>query len=112
MPADHRSQWMLEHDEALDDAQRQMVDLADLVNLQDGGVALGLHGKSPVSYTHLDVYKRQIGAMFSFGLYQPHVRQGRFDFALRLFASFIFGGVLLTVLYYLLPFLYVGRGVL
>ena len=53
-----------------------------------------------------------IGAMFSFGLYQPHVRQGRFDFALRLFASFIFGGVLLTVLYYLLPFLYVGRGVL
>jgi len=48
MPADHRSQWMLEHDEALDDAQRQMVDLADLVNLQDGGVALGLHGKSHV----------------------------------------------------------------
>ena len=53
-----------------------------------------------------------IGAMFSFGLYQPHVRQGRFDFALRLFASFVFGGVLLTVLYYLLPVLYVGRGVL
>ena len=48
MPADRRSQWMLEHDETLDDGQRHMVDLADLAKLQDGRVALGLHGKSHV----------------------------------------------------------------
>lgn len=52
------------------------------------------------------------GAMFCFGLYQRHVRQGRFELILRLATAFVFGGVTLLVVYYALPQTYVGRGVL
>ena len=51
-------------------------------------------------------------AMAAFGLYQVHVRYQRMDFALRLLLSFAFGGVALVVIYYLLPQMYIGRGVL
>lgn len=51
-------------------------------------------------------------AMTAFGLYQVHVRYQRMDFALRLLLSFTFGGVALVVIYYLLPQMYIGRGVL
>lgn len=52
------------------------------------------------------------GAMTAFGLYQPHLRHSRLDFALRIGFSFAFGGVALAVLYYLFPPAYIGRGVL
>ena len=52
------------------------------------------------------------GAMTAFGLYQAHVRFRRLDFALRLLLSFVAGGVVLVVIYYLLPQAYIGRGVL
>jgi sugar transferase (PEP-CTERM system associated) len=51
-------------------------------------------------------------AMAAFGLYQAHVRQNRVDFLLRLLLSFGFGGVVLLVLYYVVPQTYIGRGVL
>lgn len=52
------------------------------------------------------------GAMAAFGLYQVHMRHSRLDFLLRMGLSFAFGGIALTVLYYLFPPAYIGRGVL
>lgn len=52
------------------------------------------------------------GAMAAFGLYQVHVRHRRIDFLLRLLLSFVSGGVVLVVIYYMLPQAYIGRGVL
>lgn len=52
------------------------------------------------------------GAMLSFGLYQVHLRIGQRDFVLRLIFAFIFGGIALLVCYYVLPQMYIGRGVL
>ncbi|RZA12417.1 MAG: sugar transferase, partial [Proteobacteria bacterium] len=52
------------------------------------------------------------GAMGAFGLYQVHVRHNRIDFLLRLGLSFAFGGAGLLVVYYLIPQVYIGRGVL
>ena len=52
------------------------------------------------------------GAMTAFGLYQDHVRHRHMDFGLRLVLSFLAGGVVLVVIYYLLPQTYIGRGVL
>ncbi|QDH71750.1 TIGR03013 family PEP-CTERM/XrtA system glycosyltransferase [Lysobacter alkalisoli] len=52
------------------------------------------------------------GAMAAFGLYQVHLRHRWTDLALRLMLSFGFGGIGLLVLYYVLPFTYMGRGVL
>jgi len=52
------------------------------------------------------------GAMAAFGLYQVHVRHNRMDFILRLVLSFVFGGVALLVVYYLIPQSYIGRGVM
>lgn len=51
-------------------------------------------------------------SMAAFGLYQVHVRLNRLDFVLRLLMSFAFGGIALLVLYYLVPRVYIGRGVL
>ncbi len=52
------------------------------------------------------------GSMAAFGLYQPHGRLDRYGFGLRLVMAFVFGGVVLLVVYYLLPQAYIGRGVL
>ncbi|TQD40916.1 TIGR03013 family XrtA/PEP-CTERM system glycosyltransferase [Marilutibacter aestuarii] len=52
------------------------------------------------------------GAMAAFGLYQVHVRHKWVDLILRLILSFAFGGIALLVAYYLLPAIYIGRGVL
>lgn len=51
-------------------------------------------------------------AMAAFGLYQVHIRHSRMEFAIRVLLSFLFGGISLLVLYYLIPATYVGRGVL
>lgn len=51
------------------------------------------------------------GAMAAFGLYQVYVRHSWLDLALRLGLAFVFGGIALLVLYYLIPPLYIGRGV-
>ncbi len=51
-------------------------------------------------------------AMAAFGLYQVHMRYNRMDFVLRLLLSFVFGGIGLLVLYYMVPPTYLGRGVL
>jgi sugar transferase (PEP-CTERM system associated) len=52
------------------------------------------------------------GAMLAFGLYQAYVRHTRLDLLLRIALSFALGGVALLVIYYALPALYIGRGVL
>ena len=52
------------------------------------------------------------GAMAAFGLYQVHTRYSRMDLLLRLGMSFVFGGVALLVMYYVVPRTYIGRGVL
>src|SRR5690606_29745178 len=51
-------------------------------------------------------------SMAAFALYREHGRLNRKEFALRLIASFAFGGIALLVLYYLVPRTYIGRGVL
>lgn len=51
-------------------------------------------------------------AMAAFGLYQVHVRHNRVEFLVRLILSFLFGGTALLVLYYLTPWVYIGRGIL
>ncbi|PZQ33136.1 MAG: sugar transferase [Stenotrophomonas acidaminiphila] len=50
-------------------------------------------------------------SMVAFGLYQPHVRHTRIDFAIRIVLSFVFGAVGLLVLYYLAPMTHIGRTV-
>ncbi len=52
------------------------------------------------------------GVMAAFGLYQPHARHNRIDLVLRIALAFGFGGVVLLVLYYVVPQTYIGRGVL
>ncbi|WP_277751633.1 TIGR03013 family XrtA/PEP-CTERM system glycosyltransferase [Pseudoxanthomonas composti] len=52
------------------------------------------------------------GAMAALGLYQSHVRHSINDLLLRLTLSFGFGGVALAVAYYLIPVVYIGRGVM
>ena len=52
------------------------------------------------------------GAMAAFGLYQVHTRYNRMDLVLRLLMSFLFGGIALLVMYYVVPQTYIGRGVL
>lgn len=52
------------------------------------------------------------GAMAAFGLYQVHVRHKWVDLVLRMLLSFAFGGIALLVLYYVVPLVYIGRGVL
>lgn len=51
-------------------------------------------------------------AMAAFGLYQVHVRRTPMELLLRLALSFAFAGVILSVLFYLVPQTYVGRGIL
>ena len=51
-------------------------------------------------------------AMASFGLYQVHVRRTPMDLVLRLVLSFAFGGIALSVIFYLVPQTYIGRGIL
>ena len=51
-------------------------------------------------------------AMAAFGLYQVHMRRTRMDLLLRLVLSFAFGGIALSVLFYLVPQTYIGRGIL
>ena len=51
-------------------------------------------------------------AMVSSGLYQARLREGSFGFLLRLTASFLLGIVALSVIFYLFPDIFLGRGVL
>jgi len=51
-------------------------------------------------------------AMISAGLYQARLREGLYGFSLRLTAAFIIGLVALSVVFYLLPSIYLGRGIL
>ncbi len=51
-------------------------------------------------------------SMAAFGLYQPYQRHSPRDFLLRLIISFLCGAVALLVLYYIIPMIYIGRGVL
>ena len=51
-------------------------------------------------------------AMISSGLYQARLREGPFGFLLRLTAAFLLGTVALSVIFYLVPEIFLGRGVL
>ena len=53
-----------------------------------------------------------IVSMIAVGLYQARLREGRNGFFLRLAIAFILGMISLAVIYYLLPVLFMGRGVL
>lgn len=52
------------------------------------------------------------GAMAAFGLYEMRSRHSRLDLLLRLVLAFAFGAIALLVLYYVIPRIYTGRGVL
>jgi len=51
-------------------------------------------------------------AMISSGLYQARLREGSFGFLLRLTAAFLLGTVALSVIFYLVPGIFLGRGVI
>jgi sugar transferase (PEP-CTERM system associated) len=51
-----------------------------------------------------------ISSMVAFGLYQARLREGMAGVMLRTAVSFIFGGMILAVLFYLFPILFLGRG--
>ena len=68
MPADRRTQWMMEHEATFEDGLRHMVDDADLAKLQEGQVALGLHGKSHVAMREAeDLHAELEGALEALG---------------------------------------------
>lgn len=51
-------------------------------------------------------------AMIASGLYQARLREGTFGFILRLTTAFLLGTVALSVIFYLIPDIFLGRGVL
>lgn len=51
-------------------------------------------------------------SMVAMGLYHPRLRHQISGILLRVIASFTFGGVAAALLFYVLPFLYLGRGAL
>lgn len=51
-------------------------------------------------------------AMISSGLFQARLREGPFGFLLRLTAAFLLGTVALSLIFYLIPDIFLGRGVL
>lgn len=50
-------------------------------------------------------------SMVALGVYRPHRRGGHLAVVLRVVASFVVAGVGLSVVFYLLPVLYFGRGI-
>ena len=50
--------------------------------------------------------------MLATGLYQGHIREGMAGILLRLLISMIASGVLVSLVFYLLPDLYLGRGIM
>ncbi len=53
-----------------------------------------------------------IASMGAMGLYKPHLREGLSGSFLRISASFFIGSIALTLIFYLFPFTFLGRGVL
>jgi len=51
-------------------------------------------------------------SMLALGLYQPRMRESSPAVLLRLGAAFALGGIAMTLLFYLIPTLYLGRGAL
>jgi len=51
-------------------------------------------------------------AIISAGLYQARLREGSFGFLLRLTAAFLLGMVALSVVFYIFPNVFLGRGIL
>ena len=52
-----------------------------------------------------------IVSMIALGVYQSHLREGQLGMLLRTAASFLFGSILLTLIFYIVPGLFVGRGI-
>ncbi|MBL4584625.1 MAG: TIGR03013 family PEP-CTERM/XrtA system glycosyltransferase [Pseudomonadales bacterium] len=50
-------------------------------------------------------------SMTSLGVYQSHLREGLLGMTLRTAASFLFASILLTMVFYLVPGLFFGRGI-
>ena len=50
--------------------------------------------------------------MLATGLYQGHIREGMSGIFLRLFISLLASGVLVTIIFYLFPALFLGRGIM
>ncbi|MFV1982153.1 MAG: TIGR03013 family XrtA/PEP-CTERM system glycosyltransferase [Thiohalomonadales bacterium] len=53
-----------------------------------------------------------IACMGAMGLYKPHLREGLSGSFLRISASFFIGAITLTLIFYLFPFTFLGRGIL
>ena len=51
-------------------------------------------------------------SMLATGLYQGQIREGRAGVLLRLFIGFLASSILITLVFYLVPELYLGRGIL
>ncbi len=51
-------------------------------------------------------------SMAAFGLYQPHIRLSRSELLMRLLVAYAFGGVALLVVFYVVPAMYLGRGLM
>jgi len=53
-----------------------------------------------------------IACMGAMGLYKPHLREGLSGTFLRVSASFFIGAITLTLIFYIFPFTFLGRGIL
>jgi peptidoglycan/xylan/chitin deacetylase (PgdA/CDA1 family) len=56
-----RNEVLARFADAMDDGHRHMVDVADLSTLREGGVELGLHGKSHVAMTRAENLDAELG---------------------------------------------------
>jgi peptidoglycan/xylan/chitin deacetylase (PgdA/CDA1 family) len=61
MPSAARRAALAPFADAMDDGLRQMVDVAELHRLREGGVALGLHGKTHTAMTRADDLDAELG---------------------------------------------------
>ena len=82
------------------------------------GIAIRFLGDSSLIHTTLGlVYPKALSfamvifiAMASMGLYQRRFRHGLSGMVLRLLSAFLLGGVAMSIVYYALPSVFLGRG--
>lgn len=77
----------------------------------DNNLAGVYHALGPGAYRAVILCLSLILSLAAVGLYQTHFREGLTGQLLRILVGFLLGWLILAFLYYLVPTLYIGRGV-